>query len=84
MGKNRVAKQKLLHLFLGVNCLFILPFAQASISAQIAPRPVYVASAADDLRSDPRGEFLSLRAASPVYGLFGKKSLFRRRLDFEL
>lgn len=37
----------------------------------IAPRAVYVASADEDLWSDPRGEFLALAHASPVFALWG-------------
>lgn len=41
----------------------------------IAPRPLFVASAQDDPLSDPQGEFLSAKAASSVYGLFGLEGL---------
>lgn len=52
-----------------------IPVEGNVLLALIAPHPLYVASAEQDLWSDPEGEFESARDVGRVYALYGKHGL---------
>lgn len=51
------------------------PYDQHLLLAAMAPRRLYVASAAEDRGADPQSEFLSCLAASRAYALLGERAL---------
>ena len=51
------------------------PADQHWLASLVAPRPLYIASATEDLWADPKGEWLSALHVAPVYKLFGKEGV---------
>nr|WP_295106501.1 pectate lyase [uncultured Caulobacter sp.] len=49
-----------------------LPVDSHMLLSLIAPRPMLLVTGDTDTWSDPRGEFLAAKAATPVYRLYGK------------
>jgi hypothetical protein len=52
-----------------------LPFDQHCLIALCAPRPVLLPNAEQDLWANPSGQFELLKAADPVYRLYGQEGL---------
>lgn len=52
----------------------LLPVDQHMLVSLIAPRPLYATNASNDLWADPKGTFLSLKYAEPVFELYGLNS----------
>lgn len=51
-----------------------MPFDMHMLLALTAPRALYIACAGDDLWGDPKGSYLALYNAVPVFNLLGKTS----------
>jgi hypothetical protein len=52
----------------------VMPVDMHELIGLIAPRPVYIDAASEDLWGDPKGCYLALYYSLPVYRLFGIKS----------
>lgn len=52
----------------------LLPLDQHMLAALIAPRPLYTTNASKDLWADPKGSYMTIKAAEKAYALYGIKS----------
>ena len=52
-----------------------MPWDAHTIVALVAPRPILLQTGSTDKWSDPYGEFLAAKAATPVFALLGKKGI---------
>jgi len=52
-----------------------LPVDGGDLAALVAPRPLLILSATEDAWSDPKGEFLAGKAATPIYRMLGAHGL---------
>ena len=57
-----------------------LPIDQHQLIALIAPRPVYITNATEDLHADPKGSYLALFHAQEAYGLYNIPTTLSKEL----